>query len=112
MSTQYNPNRPLQYDAVVTALPPGLFVSKSDATRRQTWVRPFEGSDDRLCIWGNFSNDEVQFERFGVANVGPILQSLADHLDVAFTCELGLERIDPGGDGIVEIYAESNDDEK
>jgi len=104
MSTGWIPDKEMKFSEVVENLPPGLTCTTH--ANFTAWVRTSVDSPNRLALMtDNCEKDTLQFERFGANDVGSILQLLADQHDVTFTCELGLERVAPGGEGIVEIYA-------
>jgi len=108
VSTSWNPDRELRLSEVL-ATPELVVTTHKNFT---AWLRTSPDSPNRLAVLGDNTglDNPVQFERFGDNDVGEILQALADHHGVTFTCYLGLERVAPGGDGIVWIADLENDD--
>lgn len=98
MSTVYKSEDPIQFEKVLRIS--GIFISKqgTNGPARFAWLHLGDLSPSSLCMWRQ-PDGSVSFERYGQNCVGPILQVLSDQLNTTFTCELGLEKIIPGGEG-------------
>jgi len=113
MSTEYLPDREMPFSDL-----PRVVVIRVDDQDVETAVDVRPDQDRPYVLWVSVNNRPdtslavflseegnliEQVVRYGARKPGPVLQVLANHFGLTFECYLGLERVIPGGQGIVII---------